>query len=405
MTKGLPGVIAVLLFCPAFVFGLDFGAVLGIHPEWKGAEGETDGVYVFSLGPWVSASPHETLDLYVSGSIALRYEQEDWQFLPELNRFALAWRPLPGLGLEAGRLGLGDPNGIIAAGLFDGLSVSWNLGGSRLAAGGYYTGLLYKDSADILMTPSDIREYLKPLDWEEGAAAYFASRRALASLSWEAPALAGSPHGLYLQGLGQFDLNGTEDWLHSQYLSLRFLFSPLSSFTVTAGGVLELSEQAEGATKTALALLVNAGWQPPTVLQDRVSLGFRWGSGGTDEGSGGLGPFLPVTSLHQGNVLNSALSGLMVIRAAYTLRPYEALSLALEGRYFFGDKAGGPDTPYTGADAGALGGELYVRGSWAPVMDTVLLFGAGLFIPGTGNVLPSGDPPRWLASLGLTVSF
>jgi hypothetical protein len=398
---------AILLCCSGFVFGLDFGAVLGINPEWKGSEGEAGGVYAFSLGPWVSASPSETFDLYLSGSVALRLEQEDWELLPvlpELGRFMIAWRPLPRLGLEAGRIRLSDPNGIIAAGLFDGLSVSAYLGGSRLSIGGYYTGFLYKDTADICMTPSDIADYLKPFDWKDPAATYFASRRGLAVLSWEAPSLAGSPHGLYLHGLGQFDLNAAADRLHSQYLSLRFLFSPLPTFAINAGAVLELTEQEEMDTKTALVLLVNVDWHPPTAWQDRATLGFRWGSGktgktgktgGTD---GGLGPFLPVTSISQGNVLDSALSGLTVIRAAYTLRPHDTLSLTLDGRYFLLDQAG--DT-----DAKALGGELYASVSWAPVMDTALLLGAGAFLPGTGNVLPSGDPPQWLASLGLTLSF
>jgi hypothetical protein len=404
--KRLPGVLAgaILLCCSGFVFGLDFGAVLGINPEWKGTEGETGGVYAFSLGPWVSASPHETLDLYLSGSVALRLEQEDQKFLPilpELNRFMLTWRPLPRLGLEAGRLRWSDPNGIIAAGLFDGITVSACPGGSRLAAGGYYTGFLYKDSADICMTLSDTAEYLKPFDWKDPAATYFASRRVLASLSWEAPALAGSPHGLYLHGLGQFDLNTTEDWLHSQYLSLRFLFSPLPSFAISAGSVVELTEQAEADTQTALALLVNADWHPPTAWPDLITLGFRWGSGKT---GGGMGPFLPVTSISQGNVLHSALLGLTVIRAAYTLRPHETLSLTLDGRYFLLDKARDPDMDGD-PDAKALGGEFYASASWVPVMDTALVFGAGVFVPGTGNVLPSGDPPRWLVSLGLTLSF
>jgi hypothetical protein len=252
------------------------------------------------------------------------------------------------------------------------------------------------------MTPSDTAAYLEPFTWEDPAA-YFASRRVLASLSWENPALTGSPHGLYLQGLGQFDLNNTEDRVHSQYLSLRFLFSPLPDFALTAGAVLELTEQAGADLQTATALLVNAEWYPPTAWPDMAALGFRWGSGGT---GGSLGTFLPVSSVSQGKVWNSPLSGLAVIHAAYTLRPHETLSLTMEGRYFF--LSGDTDAyinMYTNADKKALGGELYVSASWAPVMDAALILGAGAFIPGTGRVLPPEDPPRWLASLGLTLSF
>jgi hypothetical protein len=393
-------VLFLLLFGSGSVFGADFGASFRINPEWKGAGEETGTACAFTLGPWISASPHENIDLYFSADLSLRYEHEEWFPLPELCRFMLAWRPLPRLGLEIGRVRFSDPNNIVATGLFDGFSVSYALGGSRLSAGGYYTGLLYKDTADIYMTASDSAAYQKPFEWENAAATYFASRRVLASISWEDPALAGSPHGLYLNGLAQFDLNGEDDRLHTQYLSLRFLFSPLPVFSINSGGVLGLEEQAEADTETGLALLLNADWYLPTALRDMVSLGFRWGSGVMDGESGGVGPFLPVSSISQGNVLNSSLSGLMVLRTAYTVRPYENLSLVLDGRYFF--LANRADS---GTDNKALGGELYGSLNWAPVMDITLTAGGGAFFPGMGNALPSGAPVQWLVSTGLTVSF
>jgi hypothetical protein len=90
----------------------------------------------------------------------------------------------------------------------------------------------------------------------------------------------------------------------------------------------------------------------------------------------------------------------MVLRAAYTLRPHESLSLVLDGRYFF--LANGADS---GADNTALGGELYGSANWAPVTDVTLTAGGGAFFPGAGNALPSGAPVQWLVSAGLTVSF
>jgi hypothetical protein len=203
---------------------------------------------------------------------------------------------------------------------------------------------------------------------------------------------------LYLNGLAQFDLNGEDDRLHTQYLSLRFLFSPLPVFNISAGGVLGLAEQAETDTETGLALLLNADWYLPTAWRDMVSLGFRWGSGAA-EGKG-VGPFIPVSSISQGNVLNSGLSGLMAIRTAYTVRPHKSLSLVLDGRYFF--LANGADS---GTDNKALGGEVYGSVNWAPVMDVTLTAGGGVFFPGMGNALPSGAPVQWLVSAGLTVSF
>jgi hypothetical protein len=393
--KRLPlfGAALFLLFCSGPLFGADFGAALGANPEWQGAGAEIDGVYSFGLDPWFSASPHEKLDLYFSAGLSLRYEDEEWTLLPELGRFMLAAQILPRLGLELGRIRFGDPNGLVATGLFDGLSLACELGGSRLSVGGYYTGFLYKGSADIYMTLSDTLEYQKPFDWENAVATYFASRRVLASLTWEAPALGGSPHGLYVNGLAQFDLNGKEDSLHSQYLSARFRLSPLTALSLSAGGVLSLVEQGEGAMETGLALVFNADWSLPTAIQDLASLGCSWGSGGD---SFGLDLFRPLSSVGRGKILSLDLAGSMVVRVTYTLRPYETLSLALEGRYFFLDK---------GTDRGALGGELYGSAQWAPVSDLTLTAGGGAFFPGTGTILPSDAALQWLASAGLRVSF
>jgi hypothetical protein len=395
MMKGLRSLPVLLFFCSGIVFGADFGASLRVNPELRGAGTETGMASAFTLEPWVSASPRESIDLYFSAGLSLRYEYEEWQALPELYRFMFAWRPLPRLGLEMGRVRFSDPNGIVAAGLFDGLSASYELGGSRLSAGAYYTGFLYKDTANIYLSASDIAAYQKRFNWEN-ANAYFASRRVLASISWEAPALAASPHGLYLNGLTQFDLSGEDDRLHTQYLSLRSLISPLPVFNINAGGVMSLAEQAETEMEAGFALIFNADWYLPTALQDMASLGFRWGSGATDGESGGMGSFLPVSSTGQGNVLNFSLSGLMVIRTAYTLRPYESLSLVLDGRYFFLD---------SGTDNRALGGEFYGSANWAPAADLALTAGCGAFFPGMGNVLPSDEPIQWLVSAGLTVSF
>jgi hypothetical protein len=115
-----------------------------------------------------------------------------------------------------------------------------------------------------------------------------------------------------------------------------------------------------------------------------------------------MGPFLPVSSISQGNVLNSGLSGLMVIRSAYTIRPHESLSLVLDGRYFFLSGDAGQEN---GAGNKALGGELYGSVHWSPVMDMTLSAGGGAFFPDTGNALPSGAPVQWLVSAGLRLSF
>jgi hypothetical protein len=97
--------------------------------------------------------------------------------------------------------------------------------------------LLYKDTADIYMTANDLADYEKELDYNDFGNTYFASRRVLAAAGWEIPALGDNSHGLFLQGIAQFDLNDRDQKLHTQYLSLRVPFSPDPVFDLSLGGL------------------------------------------------------------------------------------------------------------------------------------------------------------------------
>jgi hypothetical protein len=349
----------------------------------------------------------ENLDLYFSGSLAVKYENETWKAVPELSRFMVSWRPLPVLGIDAGRIRFADSNGVLAAGLFDGLAGAYTLGSTRLRLGAYYTGLLYKDTADIFMSPGDTADYAKKLDYGDFGGTYFASRRVLAALGWEAPALGGSPHGLSLQGLAQFDVNDRDEKIHTQYLSARFLFSPVPAFDLSLGGIMGFAETTGPAgpadTEISFALPAGVSWAPPSSLPDMVSLGFRWGSGRISER---VGPFRPVTALAQGNVLDAGLGGLMVINGGYTLSPADSLSLSLEGRYFLrSDVETYTNACLKGGGEKALGAEVYGSITWVPMVDISVTAGGGAFFPGAGNALDSGAPVLWKAALALMVSF
>ncbi|MDR1908888.1 MAG: hypothetical protein LBQ35_03115 [Spirochaetaceae bacterium] len=386
------------------VFGADSGFTLHQNPELNGAGRDTDFSYTWGIAPWVSASLSENLDVYFSGSLAFRHESETWKVIPELSRFMVSWRPLPVLGIDAGRIRFTDSSGVLAAGLFDGISGMYTLGSTRLTLGAYYTGLLYRDTADIFMSAGDTEDYARELDYNNFGNTYFASRRFLAALGWEAPALGSSPHGLSLQALAQFDLNGRDEKIHTQYLSARFLFSPVPVFDLSLGGVAGFAETAGlSGTEISFALPIGVSWTPPSSLRDVVTLGFRWGSGRVNER---IGPFRPVTTISQGNVLDAGLGGLMVINGAYTLSPADTLSLSLEGRYFLrSDVKTYANARLKGGDEKALGAEAYGSITWVPMVDLSLTGGVGVFVPGTGNALDSGAPVLWKAALALLLSF
>jgi hypothetical protein len=281
------------------------------------------------------------------------------------------------------------------------------LGNTRFSLGAYYTGLIFKDTADIIMTAGDTADYITDLDYHNFGDTYFASRRLLAAAAWEVPSLLGSPHSLFLQGLAQFDLNGRDEKLHTQYLSFRLLFSPDPLIDLNLGGIAGLAEWAgsggSGDLELSFALLADASWMPPSSAGDLLTLGFRWGSGQLNET---IGPLRPISSLGQGNVLGTGLSGLMVITAAYTIQVLEGLSFNLDARYFLR----GDDKTYTNrylksTDETALGAEVYGTITWGPMVDIWMVLGGGAFLPGTGNALASSAPIEWKTALSLVFSF
>jgi hypothetical protein len=253
------------------------------------------------------------------------------------------------------------------------------------------------------MTASDYAKYIVPLDYSDFSETYFASRRVLTSLTWEAPALFGSTHSFVLNGITQFDVNDANDTLNTQYIEASFLFSPHQNFDITLGAVLGFAEPKEQDMEMSLAGLIGANWQLPTAVQDVVTLGIRWGSGRVNDT---IGPFRPVTTINQGNVFDAALPGLIVLQAGYTIRPYTSLSFGLDGRYFLrSDLNTFQDTSLKSGDERALGGELYGSITWVPVLDVAVLFSGGAFFPGMGNALSTDAPLRWKASIGLILSL
>jgi hypothetical protein len=271
--------IKLLFLCAALLSAPSAGAAdfgLALNQEAK-ASNEVSGedatiFYTPTIKPWLSASLGESVSLYLSGSVGFDYTADiggssAWRspaVLPEVDRTELTWTASPSLYVRLGRQRFRDPAGLIAAGLFDGLSAGFSAGGSRFSLGAWYTGLLYKDTADIVMTGRDQGEYQKPYSLEGG---YFASRRGMASFEWERSGLRSS---LALGILGQFDLNGEEDKFHSQYLSARYGFRFSGALELGASGVLGVGED------PAVWLMFFAGglgltWTPPGGPEDRLS--------------------------------------------------------------------------------------------------------------------------------------
>jgi hypothetical protein len=397
----------------AFAEALDFGLVLSQDARAAGeASGSGAFAYAPTLSPWVSGPLGQRFNIYLSGKVGFELAQplgEDssglsWRdpaALPELNRSELVWLVSPVLYLTLGRQHFEDPAGFVASGLFDGLSGSFSAGGGRFSAGAYYTGLLFRDQADIIMTGRDLEDYEKPLALD---GRYFASRRIVATLGWENPGFNASS-SLALGILAQFDANGGEDRLHSQYLSARYGLRHPLGFTAEGAAALGMGENLDGDIRVFFAGALGGSWAPPGSLGSRLSLRLMYSS---PAANGRLGAFAPVNILPQGRVFEPGIMGLSTIRAAYALQPLPPLSLGVEASYFirtdtrsFVDQE--PDKLQ--GEGYCFGGEVYGAAAWTPLPDLALSFGGGAFFPGLGNAFDGATEIRWKAVLGLILSF
>jgi hypothetical protein len=407
---------ALLFFCAVLPLGAyDFGLAVQQTGEAAntGADNAADGTYHGIYTPWFSTRLGETATLYLSVKVGMEYEAGAWKpavpLLPELGRFAFSWRPGYVGYLEAGRLRLQDPPGLIATGLADGINGSFTLGAVRVTAGAFYTGLLYKESAKIVMNPGDIEAYAVPVNYND-MATYFASRRVVLAATGEFAELS-SRITLALHTLAQFDVNPAalngEAAYHSQYAEGRVTFELRESLTLSAAAVAALAESwmesRAGNVSAHFATAFGVDWEPAGSLQDLLQGELRWSSGAANEH---FTAFKPLNAIAQGQVFTPTLSALMTIKGKYTARPHRTFSASLEGAYFIrtdGETLTGAQYPASGAYF--LGAEFYGSLLWAPVSDLMLTLGGGFFLPQWGNAFVTGAPVLWKVQAGLILSL
>jgi hypothetical protein len=357
-----------------------------------------------AASPWFSSVLSEAVSVYVSGKITFDYEETaepPGSYFFELARTELSLRPAPGLYVSLGRQSFGDPAGLVASGLFDGAGGSVKLGMARLSLGAYYTGLLYKETAKVLMSSGDLERYEKTFD-DEGLEGYFASRRVLLALTAEFPDLTGRA-GLSAQALAQIDANGDAEGLNSQYLELRFTAEPADPLHINAGGVGELA-QGPGEVWGSMAAFAGADWEVPGALTDLLSAEFLWTSGRSGEK---IRAFTPVSGRNAGRVFDGGMGALMRAGLSYRARPAAGFSLEAGGAYFIRtDLETLVDSGLDGdSNSRLLGGELYGSLVWAPDPAFRLSAGGGAFFPGWGGAYREGAAVKWRADARVIVSL
>jgi hypothetical protein len=398
--------LSACLLLPGFAGALDFGLVIQQGPFLGTPEIPGDGVieYTAFVLPWVSVPLGERAEFYASGGLRVSYERLDrddsgrnWGFLPEIGRLEFLFRPGTDLGLELGRFVFSDPLGFVCSGLFDGLGAVWDTGGTRFRAGAFYTGLLSKRTDYILMSNSDAADY-------HNGDRYFASRRLVFALNWEAPSFLDTRNQVDLGVLAQVDLNNSNNAggaLHSQYFLVRWRRSLGKGWYTDLGAVLE-AEERNGRGGCGYALSLAPFWVPAGRPRDRLFFNARFSSG---NGDGGLRSFKPLTTEAQGRVLRTRFSALSLVELGYTALLLPKLEGEAGAAYFFRTDR---ETYYDldlNSDSAALGTELFTRLGWAPGSWCSVDLGFGVFLPQRGEAYGAGAEIKWRLEIGLTLSF
>jgi hypothetical protein len=386
------------------VFAADFGLVLAAQAEYtpngEKAPDVKEAGFTGSLTPWVSAAPGEKTSLYLSGKLTFEYisKNKAWERPPvvELERTELNFRPVPALYLSLGRQRYRDGGGMIASGHFDGVSAAAGFSRARLFVGAFYTGLLYKKAAEILMTEGDRERYARDLDYGN-LETYFASRRIFVPLGLEFPDL--SPRlSLALNMLAQFDVNDSSP-LHSQYLEILLGFEAPLRVTLTGIGA---AVESAGKLKFNFAGALGADWDLPGFLTDMLHGEFRWGSGAVTET---IIPFIPLNGISQGTVFTPTLTGLMNGRLSYTVRPHETVSLSAEALVFWRtdlETFKDPELKEPSTER-FLGTEVYGSAIWAAQSALRFSVGGGAFFP--GGAFRDNAAVRWKLTGGIIISL
>jgi hypothetical protein len=335
----------VLFTCP-LLLAQDFGLILDqTAAGYSSSQGDGRFDYEATLIPRYSIFLGDEGEFYISAGIKLESLNGSIAVIPELLRTELSWRF--GIGdLKAGRMYYSAPLPFIAEGLFDGARFSLDTAMGSFSIGAMYTGLLYKNRANITMTESD------------SANTYFAPQRFISAFGWEYPDLLDVVR-VRLALLGQFDLSGED--LNSQYLAARFTM-PVEAFVIDLGGCLEMIEDS-GDPEVAFAAEVGIGRMLPLFAQSQLSLLGRYSSD----------TFNPVTSMPQGDVLKARLSGLSMISLDYTARYNRTISAGASLSFFAGSE-------------GSSGSEFFGKLYWSPASDLWLNLGGGVFFPFKGNI-------------------
>jgi len=396
--------LAALAILPASIGALDFGFITS---QYVGFNNQTGGENRFEyrgdMLPRFSGLIGDMGEFTVSPGFTIGKE-DAFYYVPEFLRTEIVLR-FGGSVIKAGRIYYADPLGFIASGLFDGVQFAHNSVAGTFSIGAWYTGLLYKKTANITMTDNEQKAYDTALDYNDFVNTYFAPRRLLVSVDWEHPSVA---ERLLLKAAvtGQADFSDSGEKYHSVYVTVKAGL-PLNSFLFELGGSLETAfiGTAAGQINTmAFAGNLGISWTPPASFNSRLSFNVRYAGARVDNF---IRAFVPVTTKYFGDVFKPRLPGLTMLGLNYTARLSRFIGMSLSAIHFVRNDLGTFSAYPLGADNSEghfLGTEFFARLIWSPVSDIQFNFGGGAFLPLLGDAAPDANT-QWRVELTAIIAL
>jgi hypothetical protein len=341
-------------------------------------------------------------ELIISAGFSFGKENEFF-YIPELLRTEFSIR-FGNSRLRIGRINYSDPLSFVASGLFDGVQYYYNSDSGTFRAGAWYTGLLFKERANITMNSADMEKFYMPLDYSDFSNTYFASKRVLTSIEWEHPSV-GEFMQLNTTYIGQIDLNGADTSYHSQYLIVKAGI-PINNFLMEFGGSVEFSQTVvtdDSEFNIAFAGEIGLFLLFPSQFNSRLSFTGLIAGGKTGDT---IGAFTPITAKEYGYILRAKISGLSIFSLNYTSKFNNSFGGSVTASYFVRNDLGTfYGYPVDADNEGYfLGPEASCRITWSPASDLHFNLGGGAFFPSLGDA-GSEEKLIWRVDMSVIMSI
>jgi hypothetical protein len=402
----------ILLFSAAYTYASEFGFLL--YQEARSSNLTADNVlykipaheYAYSgkFSGWFSSRAGKNASLFAQVSFDIKNEsltETSGELKPafELDRLEFSTMPHDVFFANIGRVPFSDILKFVANGNFDGANVRFSSGNHTFSGGAFYTGLLYKETAKILMSNEDKKDYVN--------SDYFAPKHYLFSIGYN---YTRPQFDIGLNILRQADIH-KDVLLQSIYALEKFSLWPTENLNINVNLAVGMIVQLDSGLQVGYTPSLSAFYMLHGVFPGRFGFESIWYSGNLNDKKE-----MPVITRKQiGSIYDPALTNLLSFKAQYlaslTQRFSFETSLALFFRtstyvmpnyWFYSEFENSKHN-----SKHLLGEEFVFTILCSPFSDIAFNIGTGLFFPDSGmnNVYTEISPVKWDIRLGLLISL